>query len=267
MDLACEIIRGFSCDPPESADGDNHSLAFFWPYSKKIVPNPDAELSYRYSISFTDDPDLLRRMNDSVLRAYWNTLVSYVPRSGFRPPRNGKLTVLDLGCGTANYAVVLKSYFEGNKRYLDDSGRKVRYIGVDIEPKFLNVAREIFRNDPGYHFIQGDARYLDRYPGIPGKVEVVILRHPGPFLPFLEGSEVWPEIFEAAVNKVKKNGFLLFTCYAESEKEELLKILGRLPRYQVVLAEKNPYGIVAGTSNHPEYKFDQWVVIARAVNL
>jgi SAM-dependent methyltransferase len=264
MDLACEIIRGFSCDPPEDKPVDSSLVNWLtWPYSGKIVANPDAKLSYRYSIAFTKDPDLARRMDDSVLRGYWNTLVHYAPKSGFRPPRDKKITVLDLGCGTANYAIVLKSYFEGNRRYLDDSGEKVRYIGVDIEPKLLNVAREIFRDSPGYRFIEGDARYLDRYPEIPPKVEVVILRHPGPFLPDLEGADVWPEIFQAAIGRVKKNGFILFTHYAEAEKDELLKILAKMPQYKIVLVEKNPYGVVAGTSNHPDYKFDQYVVLAQ----
>ncbi len=191
---------------------------------------------------------------DRYQRAYWNTLVEYIPKSGWRPPRDGKLTILDLGCGDAYYAVVLRAYFEGNNLYSNDRGRKVNYIGVDISTGDIAKARGHYRSSPAYHFVLGDAREIAGMPQIAGQADLVVIRHP-------DLGAAWSEIFQAAQKKLRPGGLMIFSTFVMGEKDVLLEMLKDVPGLEIVVAEKNH----CLRGNEPLGTPDGYIVIAKKV--
>ncbi len=250
--LNCTGRDCFPPSPSKGATGPDAVLAD-WPFSQTYVDNaPRPE--------FTTE---IARAIDTVIRRYWNMLVKFVPLSGFKSPKNGKITILNLGCGIAYDAIPTRAYFEGNKTYSESSGTKVQYYGVDIDAGAIDKDIIVYGQTPGYHFIKGDARYLDGMPELPAKVDVVVFRHPGPFLEEKE-RVIWTDIFKAAIKKVKLGGRIIFSCTHKTEKQELLKILKGIKGYEIVLVKKNPFSVTVFSEIFDgEYGPDKWVVIAK----
>lgn len=231
MDIS---LYGFSCDPPERSDTPDR------PYSPTII-----------------SLDAASSETDQYRRAYWNMLVEYIPRSGWRPPQDGKLTVLDLGCGDAYYAVAAKAYFGRGENYLRDQSKKVRYFGVDISPEEIASSKKRYGRRSDYQFIAGDARDLARFPQIPNQVDLEIFRHP-----VVSEPQTWRAIFLAGRKKLKSGGIMIFTTYLEGEHKILLSLLKDVPGIKVEIAEINR----RSSCGNAIFCNDRYLVIARAVN-
>lgn len=101
----------------------------------------------------------LEKHGDSHLGVDWPNLADSLKRysimlqlSGFLPPKEGKYTLLDFGCGAGHLLQFIK----------DKNINDYEYSGLDLSSKFITLCREKF---PGVWFEQLDVmREPDRLP-------------------------------------------------------------------------------------------------------
>lgn len=106
----------------------------------------------------------------------WNLLASTIKDSGYNPPQDRDITILDLGCGRCIEAFVLRTFFSGKS--FGETGDKAHIIGIDIDEKAIKAAKiknqraklvngiTTWTDDPEYTFIHGDATKPDTYPEV-----------------------------------------------------------------------------------------------------
>jgi len=204
-----------------------------------------------------------RRMGDD-RAAFWNMLATYVGPTGYRIPE-GDSTVLMVGCGKAEEAIVLSAFF-GNSGFGTPS-EKVKIIGIDLDGKEIDAAVE--RNKTidfsksgydrylpsNYQFIVGNATRLDDHPSIPRKVDVVVSRHQQ----ISDSDQVWGEIFSQGLQRLRPGGVFIFTSYSEIEADMLVTKLKSLGA-NIVHHGKNRYARPLG---HDLISKDRVVTIVR----
>lgn len=186
-------------------------------------------------------------------RYLWNTLVTYVNQVPYHAPKEGT-TILSLGCGRAEDAIVLRAFF--GDRPFGSPGQKARYIGIDAEEKAIEGARLMNdSHEPQTTLIKGDATDLSRILEVPKQVDVVMLRHQQ----ISASKEVWGKMLEEGYARLRPGGILICTSYSDVEDEMLQKELSarHLP---VVLNEANRY---AFPLSHPSVSVDRRVTIVQ----
>ncbi len=71
-------------------------------------------------------------------------------------PELPSVRVLDVGCGTADGLALLRSTPAWRRRHA--AGAELRYVGLDLDERLLQVARERHANDGAVSFAHGDVR-------------------------------------------------------------------------------------------------------------
>jgi SAM-dependent methyltransferase len=74
---------------------------------------------------------------------------------GHLPPTS-ELRVLDIGCGTGEGLALLRSTPTWRRR--SGTGTTLRYVGLDLDERLLEVARGLHGDDDGVTFVHGDVR-------------------------------------------------------------------------------------------------------------
>ncbi len=185
--------------------------------------------------------------------AFWNMLVDVVGQSDFVPPVGRPTKVLNIGCGKCEELAVLDTFFTGNE-FIDKGRLKnhIQFWGVDVDEDSVKDAINYHSPYVDYptrvlpdhlHFIAGDARSLDQMAELPAEVDVAFFRHPRHNgNDHLDDGAVlrWRKIFEQALNKLSKNGIMVFTMYLEVERDLLLKMLSSLP-VNITVNKKNNF--------------------------
>jgi SAM-dependent methyltransferase len=162
-------------------------------------------------------------------RSLMDAFVFAFQKAGIEIKPDQNLTVLDLGCGYCQEALVINGFF-GDK-LMGDTSPTVKVIGIDISEKTIKEA--IKANTvkgsstspskvPDYLLLkQADATKLDQYDFIPEKVDVITIRHQ-----HISGNEeTWTKIFQQALNKVKDGGVVVLTSYIGFEHSMMLEAM------------------------------------------
>lgn len=71
-------------------------------------------------------------------------------------PPTDELRVLDIGCGTADGLALLRS--TRGWRHRRRAGTALRYVGLDLDERLLEVARDLHGHDHEVAFVHGDVR-------------------------------------------------------------------------------------------------------------
>jgi hypothetical protein len=206
---------------------------------------------------------------------YWNMLVRYVHESGFIPPPGRGVRILELGCGVAPRAQVLRNFLSGADYPLDDRyDIQAEYVGIDNDSAAIERAKErnkvwVDWNKParlpeGMKFISADATDLSETEGVPAEVDFVMIQHPRTVeeAHFVD----WQKIFNEGLSRLSESGILLATFYAESELENFKRAV--LPHLDAVVVlqdqrnvEQNPKVDVPDVKSESGYNYDNFVIV------
>lgn len=198
-------------------------------------------------------------------RLFWDMLVTTVAKAGYEPPQDKQTQVLDLACGRCGEGIVLSAFFGGND--FGSPSDRVKVTGVDVSQK--DIDRAIKDNEkpnfsksittyylpPNFEFIVGDATDLSKYPQVPQKADVVVIRHQQ----ISDNEQLWTKIFRQALERVTSEGIVLITSFSDVEHEMALQALQKLP-CDVVITQTNPY---AKPSNQKEVSLDRNIAIVK----
>ena len=191
---------------------------------------------------------------------FWNMLVEFVPKSGFRPPQDRPTVIFDLACGRCDEGIELAKFFGGKNKIEEGKigDEDAELYGIDFVPELIEDAK--YNNGKGiidergyhrelatnYHFEVGDATNLDASPPLPSQADVVVIRHQqmvgGPDYDFSDTKaiEVWRRIFSQALKRVSPEGIIIITSYYDFEKKDLIQLLKDF-NCEILVDETNPY--------------------------
>jgi len=228
-----------------------------WPYSCEL------ESVGRFREAEKGTGDLPRR--------FWSLLVEDVPESGFKPPPNGEVRILDIGCGEApDEAFVLNTYFSG-KEFGQEGTEKVSFFGIDLDPRKIEAARFLYTKMgnrtvplPGYTFIPGDATRLENFPEIPQKAQVVVFRNQQiseDKIDEIREARPWHRMFKQARDRLADGGIAIFTSLSEDEHEKCAEELKKLG-FEITVNKKNQWARCFNEEHG--FFIDGWVLMAKA---
>ena len=176
-------------------------------------------------------------------RSLMDAFVFAFQKAGIEIKPDQNLTVLDVGCGYCQEALVINGFF-GDK-LMGDTSPTVKVIGIDISEKTIKEAIKAntvkgsstsLSKVPDYLLLkQADATELDRYDFIPEKVDVITIRHQQ----ISKSEETWTKIFQQALNKVKDGGVVVLTSYTGFEHTMMLEAMQSIGA-EVVFSGENP---------------------------
>tara|TARA_R110002096_G_scaffold16106_29_gene55193 strand:+ start:9200 stop:9871 length:672 start_codon:yes stop_codon:yes gene_type:complete len=134
------------------------------------------------------------------------------------------LQVLDLACGACDEAETLTQFLASLKA--PGSAGSLKLTGMDIRAREIADAAARFRKEANgnnqtsidYEFLNGDARKLDTHQELPGKFDVIFMRHQN----LWNGQRTWEEIYHKALEKLSPDGRLIITSYFDKEHEQAL---------------------------------------------
>ncbi len=182
------------------------------------------------------------------LKSFWETLKEVFGERDFKTRRSQPTTVLDLACGFCEEARLLASFFSSGIAGVPTE--QARVIGIDRDKEAIEAAIASSRAlDPFFYsdrfylamngtFLCGDATDLKAYREIPQEVDVILVRHQ--FI--ARDSQGFEKMVAGALPRLKASGRMLFTSFAESEQQELLEMLKRLP-CETLSAKQNPHAV------------------------
>lgn len=190
-----------------------------WVYSQRLLP---VDLSHHL------------QQNTLEQRHFWNMLVTLIPQSRFRSPKERPTRILDVGCGSATDAIPLHTYF--GKASPEKTGKNVQYLGIDIEAREIEKAKRINPQQPDIQFLVADATAFINYLELRGLFDVIVIRHQA------IGSDIvlWSKIFEESLKHLAKKGIMLMTSYSCVEHQIALARLKALG-VKVKLSGQNPF--------------------------
>jgi len=199
---------------------------------------------------FDTDSALSRLMegakNIGAERQNYHTMLEYfVPDTVFPKRDRGGTAVLELGCGKADGAIVLRTYFGD---YTGTYGDRCIYFGIDLDEKAIDDAKRRYSyyegqvsqgstQIPGFTFFCGDATDLSTFPEIPTQVDILVLRHQQ----ISSNAEVWKRMLVGGIDKIAQGGVTLITSYSEVEHNMMVRLVQglNLRGVEIVKNEKN----------------------------
>ena len=168
----------------------------------------------------------------------------------------GPLQILDLACGTCREAVTLTEVF----RDFDGTDRDVRLVGADIRDRELAEAaaraRAGGKKRDRFEFLTENCAKLGRHGELGRDFDVTFLRHQN----FWNNQQVWQQIFEQGLEKLKDDGLLVITSYFDREHTLALQALQRAGA-ELIVTEQNEATRVLGGA--PGKSVDRHVAILR----
>lgn len=217
-----------------------HRFPNRWIYSQRLLPVDFSHLPDLPSpspipiptIEYKQSPDL--QQNTLEQRHFWNMLVTLIPQSRFRSPKERPTRILDVGCGSATDAIPLHTYF--GKSAPGKTGTHVKYLGIDIEGREIEKAKALNPKQPDIQFLAADATAFMNYLELRGLFDVIVIRHQA-----IDSDIVlWSKIFKESLKHLAKEGIMLMTSYSCVEHQialARLKVLGA----KVKLSGQNPF--------------------------
>ncbi|OFZ33210.1 MAG: hypothetical protein A3D92_19495, partial [Bacteroidetes bacterium RIFCSPHIGHO2_02_FULL_44_7] len=198
------------------------SFPTLWTYPRRLVPvrydllDDSPSRNSIPTLRGTATENLSEMETDQ--RHFWNMLIAVMskihPQCPTKPDVNHPLLrktyVLDVGCGRGWDAMPLHSFF-GQSPY-GVPGRNVEYLGIDIDPFEIKVAKEEHETRPDLKFEVASATRFDEYPFLVGsKFDVVVIRHPVVFErdSFSHINPMWYKIFKEVFEHLAPGGILI----------------------------------------------------------
>lgn len=191
---------------------------------------------------------------------FWNMLVKFVPRSGFRLPQDRPTSILDLACGKCEEGIQLAKFFGGKSKLEEGEigDEDIGLYGIDSDSELIKSA--IYNNGkivitghsfnrelpPNYHFEVGDATKLDEYPSFPSQTDIIMIKHQqmvgGPDYDYssTKAVEVWEKIIGQAFERLSAGGIIIITSYYDFENQDLIRLLENFD-CEILVNETNPY--------------------------
>lgn len=196
------------------------------------------ELADLDSEDFSKNTVLSKELSEEIIKdrikkeRFWNFFVEISKKTGFIPPQNRKIQILDLACSICEEKEVLHSFFGGeNNPYYNNNDNAV-ITGVDIDEEAIELAgQNLPRNrESSYKFIVGDISNLKGIDGLPQAADVVIMRHQQMIKPNYNKGEVvevelWEKMINEGINKLDLEGIFIITSYTEEEHRALVEYL------------------------------------------
>jgi len=182
---------------------------------------------------------------------FWKTLEHFVPISSVPFPKGHKVVILDVGCGECEEGAVLNAYF-GSHRF-GQASHKAKVIGIDSDAESIKTAVRRHRllgsglkkppfAVPTYQFILGNAAEMGDSPLIPGRVDVVLMRHQFVKQDYFSGDRNWALVLGECLKKMDKASILIITSFSDDENKLLMKLLSTL-EVSVEVNALNPHRI------------------------
>ena len=231
-----------------------------------VEPEPDEELAIEQDVMTHNkeatgiSKEVYREMLMGAAEAgrghvrYWNLLVDTVEKSGYRPPVGRDTIILDIGCGVADEARSLNSFFGGKD--ISERSKRTKVIGIDISEERIHEAKKrhipIFEDDgslsntlpPYFEFLHADAAQLDQIPEVPDVVDVVVMRHPQfvgePDIDREEEYKKWAAILKQSLDKLSETGIIFVTTHNEVDRDLVRKAANEL-HCKVTVDEENKW--------------------------
>lgn len=157
------------------------------------------------------------------------TLSRYLPKNTLEtdsPP-----AVLSLACGVDAEARAIHRHFSS------ESEKSGVHIGIDRNNSNIESARRLYRENPGYVFIEGDLDSKDvrnQVEEIRSEFDIVMMRH----FPVLPEEDLWERTLKDYARFLRPGGFLVMTLYYPEEFETVSRV-GIPSDYNVEVAERN----------------------------
>lgn len=167
-------------------------------------------------------------------RHFWNMLVTIIPQSPFAPMREQPVRILDIGCGRALDAMPLHAYFGRSSPGMP--GTHVSYLGIDIDPEAIGMAKLTNPERSDLQFLVADATAYNKYSSLKDPVDVVVIRHQA--IGF--DMALWSKILKEALHHLAEGGILLMTSHIGYEHQLALARLKSL-RARIHLSGRNPF--------------------------
>jgi Methyltransferase domain len=157
--------------------------------------------------------------------------------------------ILNLACGRCDEAPALIQVAD----QLTQTSGQVEMIGADIRIREIRQAREAHGHLPA-HFLIQDATRLD--PELGQDFDLVFLRHQN----FWNGRELWKQIFDQGLGRLRPDGKLVITSYFDVEHALALKALQAMGM-EVLSNRRNPKS--RALTDAPGKSVDRWVAVLR----
>jgi hypothetical protein len=180
----------------------------------------------------------------------FNNMNRFFRMTGYQVETRDEVKVLSLACGDCEEAAVVSAFFSSG--IYGFPSRKAGVWGIDRDASAIERARryaqlppfsqraQAFLVPPRCEFTVGEPAKLDRFPGLPARLDVVMLRQAcAEFRP-----ENWKRLLDAGVSRLASNGVFFFTSNSGIAHERLLELL-RSRGLNVLADEKNPYSVAA----------------------
>ncbi len=157
------------------------------------------------------------------------TLKRYIPKDSVMA--DGAPVVLSLACGVDAEARAIHRHFapEGEKNSV--------HVGIDRNNSNIESARRLYKENPGYTFIEGDLDSEEvrrQLEDVHPEFDVIMMRH----FPVLPEGELWRRTLKKYARFLKSEGLLVMTLYYPEE-FEIVSQNGLPDEYTVEVAERN----------------------------
>jgi hypothetical protein len=184
------------------------------------------------------------KQRDKTRRKVWNALASTVPKTGYKPPDDRPIQILELACGEAEAAPVYSAFFGGND--FGEESQRVYVTGIDINTQAIKLAQGIIANEERaathYDFRVADASSAQTYIDIPNP-DVVIIRNQemrSDDYPDLKLN--WEEIIHRATELVPPGGIGIITSVQDLQRDLIQPVLVR-SGVEILIDENAPHAV------------------------